>query len=614
MSVGASPSDAERELAAIVESSYDAIIGTSLDGTITSWNPAAERMYGSTADEAVGRSISTFVPPDRADELSEIFDRLRAGHRIEQFETDRVRKDGSLIRVSLSISPVRRQGSIVGVSAIVRDVTPRWRFERQVGETLALLEAIEATAPVGFAFVDRDFRLVRVNQTLAGVAGAAVEELVGVPLGELLGETFAEVEPVFRSILEKGEPVTGLEFLYPSAALAGEVRNWLTSFHPVTVAGEIGGIGVVLFDITERKRTEEALRGAKEYTERLIETSNAIVLVLDTDATIRVINKAGEEITGYTREELVGRSWDVVVPRDRYPETWEAFDTLLEGGLEQWENPIMTRSGEERIVLWRNAQVVEDGEVTGTVSFGIDVTEAVRARQEAERNYELLRVAHSDRRALLRRVVHAHEDERQRIAGEIHDDPLQALTVLVMNLDLLAGQVDDPALLSQLSEARESGRTAIASLRETVSSLHPLALDQEELARALGEQLEKLRQDTGIEVNLVDELTEVPETATGLIAFKIAQEALMNIRKHAQARHVDVRLAESAEGLVVRIADDGRGFEVKPNEPGHLGLTLMRERAEMTGGRLKIESEPGRGTAVEFVLPPIAPCSPQAVS
>ena len=455
---GAYPTDSE--LAAIVESSDDAIIGKTLDGTISSWNPAAERMYGYSAVEAIGRSIMILLPSGRAGELSEILERIRTGERIEHFETVRVRKDGTQIDVSLTISPIVRGGSVVGASTIARDVTSRRRAESRANETLALLEAIEATAPVGLAFVDREFRIVRVNQTLAAVRGTTVEELVGLPIGEVIPEVWPDVRSVLADVLETGEPVTGREFVFPDAALAGEVRHWLTSFHPVSVDRQTSGIGIVAFDISERKQMEEALRTAKEYAERLIDTSNAIVLVIDADANVKVINKAGEEITGYTRDELVGRNWDIVVPRDRFPTTWEAFETLIEGGLERHENPIVTKSGEERIVLWRNAQVVENDVVTGTVSFGIDVTESVQTRREAEQSHELLRVADQERRALLRRLVHAQEDERQRVAGEIHDDPLQELFVLGMNLELLAKGVDDPALLSNLSEARQSVRTA----------------------------------------------------------------------------------------------------------------------------------------------------------
>src|SRR5579862_7670486 len=188
---GAYPADTE--LAAIVESSDDAIIGKTLDGTITSWNPAAERMYGYSAVEAVGRSIMILLPSGRAGELSEILERIRTGERIEHFETVRVRKDGTQIDVSLTISPIVRGGSVVGASTIARDVTSRRRAESRASETLALLEAIEATAPVGLAFVDREFRIVRVNQTLAAVRGTTVEELVGLPIGEVIPEVWPDI-------------------------------------------------------------------------------------------------------------------------------------------------------------------------------------------------------------------------------------------------------------------------------------------------------------------------------------------------------------------------------------------------------------------------------------
>ena len=169
------------------------------------------------------------LPSGRAGELSEILERIRTGERIEHFETVRVRKDGTQIDVSLTISPIVRGGSLVGASTIARDVTRRRRAESRASETLALLEAIEATAPVGLAFVDREFRIVRVNQTLAAVRGTTVEELVGLPLGEVIPEVWPDIRGVLDDVLETGKPVTGREFVFPDAALAGEVRHWLTS-------------------------------------------------------------------------------------------------------------------------------------------------------------------------------------------------------------------------------------------------------------------------------------------------------------------------------------------------------------------------------------------------
>jgi signal transduction histidine kinase len=131
-------------------------------------------------------------------------------------------------------------------------------------------------------------------------------------------------------------------------------------------------------------------------------------------------------------------------------------------------------------------------------------------------------------------------------------------------------------------------------------------LDREGLAGALRVQLEQMRQEVGIEFTLEGEITGPPSPETSGIAYRIAQEALTNIRKHARARHVTVELRRHERALGVRITDDGRGFHNRPGEPGHLGLVSMRERAEMAGGWFRLESEEGAGTMVEFSLPALA--------
>ena len=122
----------EAYLSAIVQSSDDSIIGKTLDGIILSWNPGAERLYQYTAQEIIGEHISVITPPEHPDELRDIMRRLRAGERIEHFETERVRKDGTRLHVSVTISPVRdATGKILGASAIARDVSERRRLEEE---------------------------------------------------------------------------------------------------------------------------------------------------------------------------------------------------------------------------------------------------------------------------------------------------------------------------------------------------------------------------------------------------------------------------------------------------------------------------------------------------
>lgn len=241
-------------LAAIVESSHDAIIGKDLDGTIRSWNAGAERIFGYTAEEAVGRSITLIVPKDRLGEEWTILERLKRGERIDHFETRRSRKDGELVDVSLTISPIRdAEGRIVGASKIARDVTGAKRAERAVsaalhaGEVGAYHWDIRADRVIGdrnfvalFGVLADDQSHAPVDEIIAGVHPEDRDRVAGE-----IQRTLADDSP-FRSeyrVIREGE------------------ERWLLSRGAVERApnGEPIGWGGVVVDITERKRAEDAL-------------------------------------------------------------------------------------------------------------------------------------------------------------------------------------------------------------------------------------------------------------------------------------------------------------------------------------------------------------------
>jgi PAS domain S-box-containing protein len=157
---------------------------------------------------------------------------------------------------------------------------------------------------------------------------------------------------------------------------------------------------VVVIDITDRKLAEESLQNAKDYAENLIQTANAIVVGMDTRGNIITFNNAAEKITGYTIAELRGRNWfEVIVPKNRFPEVWQIFEKLTTGGLPKYfENPILTKTGEERYIIWHNNEVKEHGIIIGTISFGMDITE----RRQVE---EALRISEIKYRRLHESIV-----------------------------------------------------------------------------------------------------------------------------------------------------------------------------------------------------------------
>lgn len=379
--------------------------------------------------------------------------------------------------------------------------------------------------------------------------------------------------------------------------------------------------------------------GLSESSERLFFslTARAPVGVFATgvDGSCVYVNDRLCELTGRTFEQSLGDGWTRAIHPDDADWVKAGWAAALAAGSDfepehRFQRPDGTvvwvrgfaaavRDAEDRLAGWIGV-CVEDTERRQSEAALREARERaerlVETSNEAERSarhsLELLEIADQERRRLLARIVRAQEEERRRIAGDLHDESVQTLTALAIRLDVLSARIDDPELVQQLVEIKATARSAISTLRQLMFELHPPVLDRDGLAAALLPHLEQLRLEPGLEVELEDALGEelAPETAAA--AYRIVQEALLNIRKHAGARRVDVKLAGRADGLHVSVSDDGRGFETGGRqEPGHLGLSAMRERVEMAGGWIRIDSEPGRGTTVEFTLPPGQKGSPR---
>jgi len=239
------------------------------------------------------------------------------------------------------------------------------------------------------ALADLDRRDVVCNRALAEMLGYEQSELTAKRADDLLHpsdreEALAAFERLVRGESERAQLELRLLHKEGKAVWARVTGSTVLdeSGKPVFVVGSAEDIG-------EHKRAEEAAITARESMERLIETTDAIVVQLSAAGEIQFVNRAFEEITGYTREDLEDKSWfETLVPRDRYPEVWEEFQRLTTVGMaDKFENPILTKSGEERYIVWRNSSLQQDGEIVGTISIGIDITERKRA-EEALRDSE----------------------------------------------------------------------------------------------------------------------------------------------------------------------------------------------------------------------------------
>jgi len=202
--------------------------------------------------------------------------------------------------------------------------------------------------------------------------------------------------------------------------------------------------------------------------------------------------------------------------------------------------------------------------------------------------------------------AHAQEEERRRLAGDIHDDAVQAMTAVLLRIGLLGARLEKPEQVSLAEELEQNVRDTIARLRRLIVGLSPPELDRAGLASAVRSALDQLRLEFEIDYTLENRLLREPGPEARTIAYRIIQEALANTRKHANASRVKVVFESEEGGTRATVTDDGLGFGVDATlavvRPGHLGLKAMRERAELADGWLRIESN-SEGTVITFWLP-----------
>jgi PAS domain S-box-containing protein len=236
----------------------------------------------------------------------------------------------------------------------------------------------------------------------------------------------------------------------------------------------------------------------------------------------------------------------------------------------------------------------------------LDITDRKDAEDAQRRGAEELRRFEQQRRELLESLVTTQETERRRIADGIHDDTIQSLFGLQMRLSAIATRYPELEQLEDFPQLRQELLDAMAGLRNLTFELHPDILETEGLVPALRLHVERWKTPDAPELIVVDRLERQPSKETRSMMYRIAQEALTNVRKHSHARRITVSLEHRDRGFRVVIEDDGDGFDAERaprSDRDHLGLTSMRQRAEMAGGWSTVRSGPGAGTTVEIWLP-----------
>jgi PAS domain S-box-containing protein len=349
--------------AALVEYSDDAIIGGTLEGVITSWNPAAERMYGYSRAEIVGRSGSILYPQERSGEIYSVLGRIRAGQAVERLETTRVRKDGSVFPVSLTIAPMRdEEGAVVGASAVHRDVTE----QREAFELAQRMTAIVESSDDAIIGRTLDGLITSWNPAAERMFGYASQEILGRSVGILIPpDRTEEMETILAGII-RGRPVEHLETL--RTRKDGTVLPISLTVSPIRgVEGAIVGASVICRDLTEQEQ-------AARYARSLLEAGLDPLATISPEGTITDVNEATVRITGAPRESLIGSDYaQYVTEPDKAIELFHRV--FRQGSVTGLPLTVRHRDGTLTDVLC-NASVHRDlsGNVLGVLAAAREVT------------------------------------------------------------------------------------------------------------------------------------------------------------------------------------------------------------------------------------------------
>ncbi len=361
---------------------------------------------------------------------------------------------------------------------------------------------------------------------------------------------------------------------------------------------------LLMVNVETYRGSQEKLRAAELRYRTLVENVPGVVYMAEygENGSWSYVSPKIEELLGYTLEEWLAHPapWSTHLHPDDLQRAFEEEERARRlGGPLSSVYRMFSREG--RMIWIRDEAALvpdEDGEPRFWQGVMTDITQMKETEQR-------LRSAADERQRLLARLVSAQEEERSRVANDIHDDPIQKMTAVGLRIAALKTRVPEE-LRGSVDQLDQTVSLAIGRLRRLMFELRPIALDREGLDAALRQYLHEVAEECGCSFEIDNRLIDEASPTTRATAYRIAQEALVNVRKHSLASMVRVLLDSRDDGLLVRIDNDGVGFTPDPvgaSPNGHMGLTAMRERAELSGGWCQVESSPGRGTSVEFWLP-----------
>jgi PAS domain S-box-containing protein len=407
-------------------------------------------------------------------------------------------------------------------------------------------------------------------------------------------ETF---DKAFARAMQTGELEFEARVRWPNGSI-----HWMAArghFYFDKTGKPTRGAGVI-FDITERKRAEEALRESEERFRNMADTAPVLIWVSDAENLCTYVNQQWLNFTGRIIEQELGDAWTTGI----HPDDLALCERVYEEAFERRESftleyRLRRADGEYRVMHDSGVpRFSANGEFLGYIGSCIDITDNKSTEQALRESYNRIE-------DLAGRLIVAQENERKRIARDLHDDLHQQVAALAISLDVLEHQLSesDGPIRDQVVKLQDATAKLSTWIRRLSHELHSSVLQHLGLAEALKMRCSTFTQQQGIEVKLdLNGVGPLPPDVA-LCLDRVAQEALRNIAKHSGAKSVELSLAMNNGDIEMRIADKGKGFSIEEVRGGGLGLISMEERAKLLGGKFEVRSQPGVGTELRVSVP-----------
>ena len=594
--------ESEKKYHAIFEQAADAIVVIDTQsGMLVEFNTKAHENLGYSREEFQKLKISDFEVIESAEEIIEHTMRVtREGS--DTFETKHRTKDGRIRDIVVTAKSVSIDGRIL-CSAIWHDVTEQKKLEEAVRESEGKLLAFMASATDSFAVYDSELKLVSINKAgLSLFPAGSTEE-------SLRGKHMLEISPNIKEtgrcddylkVLKTGEPVHFDDVV--SDSRFGKKHLAISAF-------KMGAsLGIILSDITERKRAEEALRESDELFRLMVETAFDGIDISEYDPKTKeqrlvFCNDRFVEMSGYTREQLMSADnmRELSLSHASAEEKSYRANCMVNGtpftGISSWKRP----DGKKNTREW-SAIYIKKGEKYQVFGVNRDITERKKAEEDLLWYQEQLK-------SLASELSLAEERERRQIATDLHDGITQDLLLLKMKLGQMGKSASSTESADGLAQMVKAVEKMVRTTRSLMFELSPPVLYELGFEPAVEWLAETTREQYGIGVSVKDDGQDKPlAEAVRVGLFRTMRELILNVVKHAQAHNIEIISRRDGPNIRVQVKDDGVGFDPaaiqSPKDlKSGVGLFYIRERLMHLGGEFELESKPGQGTIATLIAP-----------